>query len=126
MAWVTPKDMGDDRIQTSQDFLSPKGASHLKIFSPGNIAVVFRSGILRHSFPVASAIIPFTVNQDLKVLQQAQDVANRFARWLYTAISTDETVLERDEGEEWERLLKRSLRALERELADEPYREPSE
>lgn len=53
-------------------------------------------------------------------LDWPMDIANRFARWLNAAISTDENVLERDEGEEWERLLKRSLRALERELVDEP------
>lgn len=52
-------------------------------------------------------------------LDWPSDVANRFARWLNVAISADEDVMEREEGDEWERLIKRSLRALEKELADE-------
>lgn len=77
--WVTPKDMSGGSIRTSQELLSELGASRLTVFAPGDVAVVFRSGILRHSLPVASAIVPFTVNQDLKVLRPADDVVSRFA-----------------------------------------------
>jgi type I restriction enzyme, S subunit len=40
----------------------------LALYDSETILFVIRSGILRHSFPVAIAKVPFTVNQDLKVL----------------------------------------------------------
>ena len=77
--WVTPKDMQGTEISDSQDRLSQEGANRLCIFKPGDIAVVFRSGILRRLFPVAAASVPFTVNQDLKVLQPGPTFDARFA-----------------------------------------------
>lgn len=59
------------------------------------------------------------LSNDQTELDWSSDVADRFARWLNAAISTNDNVMERDEGDEWERLLKRALLALEKELADE-------
>jgi type I restriction enzyme S subunit len=40
----------------------------MEVFPAGSLLIVGRSGILRHTLPVAIADKPFTVNQDLKVL----------------------------------------------------------
>lgn len=40
----------------------------MKIFDTGVLLGVFRSGILRHSFPIALTKIPVTINQDLKAI----------------------------------------------------------
>jgi type I restriction enzyme S subunit len=77
--WVTPKDMAVAEIRGSQDYVSPLGAARLTVFKPGTVAVVFRSGILRHTLPVARGAVPFTVNQDIKVLTTAEDVDCGFA-----------------------------------------------
>ncbi|MCY1082959.1 restriction endonuclease subunit S [Archangium lansingense] len=77
--WVSPKDMSEDVIRHSAEQLTERGANRLKLYSQGDIAVVFRSGVLRHSFPVARGQVPFTVNQDLKVLHPATDVDAGYA-----------------------------------------------
>jgi type I restriction enzyme S subunit len=66
--WVTPKDVKFDEVEDTEDKLSVLGASTMEVFRAGSLLVVGRSGILRHSLPVAIATKPFTVNQDLKVL----------------------------------------------------------
>ncbi len=66
--WVTPKDVKSDEISDTEDKLSDLGAVLMEIFPAGSLLVVGRSGILRHTLPVAIGVKPFTVNQDLKVL----------------------------------------------------------
>ena len=48
--------------------ITPQGALKLQILSVGTILFVTRSGILRHTFPVAINKKPCTINQDLKAL----------------------------------------------------------
>lgn len=88
MPWVTPKDMGAAAIYDSVDKLTEDGATRLNRYKPGDIAVVFRSGVLRHTFPVAKGIVPFTVNQDLKVLQPSVDCAAEYVFHALKALAT--------------------------------------
>ena len=66
--WVTSKDMKNEYITTSQDKLSYKGAEQLQVYPKGTILVVVRSGILRHTLPVAVLKEDAAVNQDLKAI----------------------------------------------------------
>jgi len=86
--WVTPKDMGVPTISNTMDLISERALneSGLFLFNPGCVAVVFRSGVLKHTLPVAHAAVPFTVNQDIKVLQPGDDVDSRFAYHTLTAL----------------------------------------
>jgi type I restriction enzyme S subunit len=79
--WISPKDMGDSVIRRTEDYVTSHAISdtNLSIFGPGSVVVVFRSGILRHTFPVATADRPFTVNQDMKVLTPGIKVSDDFA-----------------------------------------------
>lgn len=79
--WVTPKDMSSPRIDGAEEWITEQAmaGSGLSTFKPGSIAVVFRSGVLRHTFPVALSNITFTVNQDLKVLEPSPGVVSEFA-----------------------------------------------
>lgn len=79
MPWVSPKDMTGPAIVGSEDMLTKLGSARLTIFAPGDVATVVRSGILKHSFPVARGLCEFTVNQDLKVLHPADDVDGGYA-----------------------------------------------
>lgn len=86
--WVTPKDMTSPVILTSQEKITASALTSygLTLFKSECIAVVFRSGILKHSFPVAFGLVPFTVNQDLKVLEPKQGVVPRFAYQTLSAL----------------------------------------
>ena len=68
--WVSPKDMKLEHIKGAEDSITEKAVkeSATNLLPAGSVAVVTRSGILRHTFPVAVADVPFTVNQDLKAL----------------------------------------------------------
>lgn len=66
--WVSAKDMKETYLINIQDKLTLKGVeeSKLEVYPKGTILGVFRSGILRHSFPVSITAYPVTINQDLK------------------------------------------------------------
>lgn len=66
--WVSAKDMKETYLINIQDKLTLKGVeeSKLTVYPKGTILGVFRSGILRHSFPVSITAHPVTINQDLK------------------------------------------------------------
>lgn len=86
--WVSPKDMKGSVIRRTQDYVTDEAltATSLTRYEPGSVMVVFRSGILRHTFPVATADMPFTVNQDIKVLNPSSAVHERFAFYLLDCI----------------------------------------
>lgn len=68
--WVSAKDMKELFLENIQDKITETAVleSGLKIHPEGSILCVFRSGILRHSFPICTTKYPVTINQDLKVL----------------------------------------------------------
>ena len=68
--WVSAKDMKELFLENIQDRITEVAVSEtgLKIYPEGSILCVFRSGILRHSFPICVTKYPVTINQDLKVL----------------------------------------------------------
>ncbi len=68
--WVSPKDMKLDVIGTTEDLITEEALdrSATKLVPAGSVLMVMRSGILRHSFPVARTDRPVTLNQDLRAL----------------------------------------------------------
>ena len=68
--WVTPKDMKVWTVVDSEDHISPAAidASAAKLVPAGSVLVVIRSGVLKHTLPVAIAGRPVTLNQDMKAL----------------------------------------------------------
>jgi type I restriction enzyme, S subunit len=66
--WVTSKDVKTKILHETQIKVSKNGAKELTIYPPSSLTLVMRSGILRHSVPIAILDNPFTVNQDIKVL----------------------------------------------------------
>jgi type I restriction enzyme, S subunit len=53
--WVSPKDMKSSEIIDTEDHITKAGldSSAAKLVEPGAVLIVMRSGILRHSIPVA-------------------------------------------------------------------------
>jgi type I restriction enzyme S subunit len=68
--WVSPKDMKEQRISTSQDKITEAAIenSATSLVTRGSILFVVRSGILRHTLPMALAARDVAINQDLKAL----------------------------------------------------------
>ncbi len=83
--WVSPKDMKFWEIVTSQDKITEDAVANstAKLIEPGAVLVVIRSGVLKHSLPVAINRVPVTVNQDLKALRCGERILPEFlARYL--------------------------------------------
>ncbi len=68
--WVSPKDMKTFEIFDSEDHITEEAikGSATYLLPANSVLMVTRSGILRHSFPVAVARVPVTLNQDLKAI----------------------------------------------------------
>ena len=66
--WITSKDMKNKYLDSSQISLSEKGAEIMQIIPPDTILLVARSGILRHTLPVAILKEYATINQDIKAI----------------------------------------------------------
>ncbi len=78
--WVSPKDMKVDVLDGSQDKVSDSAltAGGLRLFPANSVLMVVRSGILRHTLPIAIATVPVTVNQDMKVFEPSKFVLPAF------------------------------------------------
>ncbi|MDP1898207.1 MAG: restriction endonuclease subunit S, partial [Sulfurimicrobium sp.] len=74
--WVSPKDMKTERIHDSEDHITEQAVSEstANLIPTGSVLLVTRSGILRHTLPVAITTVPVTVNQDLKALTPKEGI----------------------------------------------------
>lgn len=88
--WVSPKDMKRDVIEDTEDHISNEAiaASATSLVSPGSVLIVVRSGILKHSLPVAINRVTVTLNQDMKAISPANMVTSFFLFWLLKGFGT--------------------------------------
>ncbi len=68
--WISPKDMKAEIVYDAEDHITEYAIEHsaTRLIQPGAVLIVVRSGILRHSIPVAINARPVTLNQDMKAL----------------------------------------------------------
>ncbi len=78
--WVSSKDMKTDVLNESQIYINQLGVdnSTAKIVPVNSVIMVIRSGILKHTLPVAINAVPITVNQDLKAFIPGDAILTRF------------------------------------------------
>ena len=78
--WVSSKDMKTDVLMDSQIKINQLGVdnSTARIVPVNSVIMVIRSGILKHTLPVAINAVPITVNQDLKVFIPSERILTRF------------------------------------------------
>ncbi|MBW3080716.1 restriction endonuclease subunit S [Bifidobacterium saguinibicoloris] len=67
--WVTSQDVKRSYLDETTTMITERGAGELTRYPSGSLVMVTRSGILRHTLPVAMLLKPSTVNQDIKVIQ---------------------------------------------------------
>lgn len=74
--WVTPKDMKSDTINTAQIYINEQGVSNssAKMIPSNSLLMVIRSGILKHTLPIAINKCEVTVNQDMKAFVIKDDI----------------------------------------------------
>ena len=78
--WVSSKDMKTDVLTDSHIKINQLGVdnSTARMVPINSVIMVIRSGILKHTLPVAINAVPITVNQDLKVFIPNERVLTRF------------------------------------------------
>jgi type I restriction enzyme S subunit len=83
--WVSPKDMKTGVIQKTQDFITDLGlaSSPCALIAENTMIMVIRSGILRHSIPVALTGRPVTLNQDMKAFIPNRLVQSWFLYYVF-------------------------------------------
>lgn len=81
--WVSPKDMKVNVLNDAEDHITDDAlrASAANLIARGSVLVVTRSGILRHSLPIAVTRTPVSVNQDLKALTPHSGLSAHFIAW---------------------------------------------
>jgi type I restriction enzyme, S subunit len=78
--WVSPKDMKKPEIFQTEDCITEEGlqSSATNLVDPHAVLVVVRSGILRHSIPVAVNMVPVSLNQDMRALICGDTISPRY------------------------------------------------
>lgn len=89
--WISSKDMKEPTLSDTEDHISEQAVSEasMTIYPKHCIAIVTRSGILKHTLPVSYVPFATTVNQDIKVLVPNERVLPRFAYHLLQTYSDD-------------------------------------
>lgn len=76
--WVTPKDMKSEYVSLSEMKISELGLKELKLHEPGTILLVARSGVLKHTLPLAFLKTHATINQDLKAISVTEEIISGY------------------------------------------------
>lgn len=89
--WVSSKDMKVARLTTTEDYITEAAlaGSSTNMVKPGSILMVVRSGILKHSIPVAINDVPVTLNQDLKAMELRKSLDTQFFQYWVTGQQKD-------------------------------------
>lgn len=83
IAWVSPKDMKTGIITETEDYITPDAiaVSAARMVPARTLLMVVRSGILRHSIPVALAGNNLAINQDIKAIGFSNRILPDFAKY---------------------------------------------
>ena len=78
--WISSKDMKVSTLSDTQDHITVKAINEasMAVYPKNCIAIVTRSGILKHTFPVAFVPFETTVNQDIKILVVKEGILPRY------------------------------------------------
>ena len=89
--WVSPKDMKSSVISDSIDHITEEAVacSTTNIVPANSVLMVIRSGILKHTLPVAINSVPVTINQDMKAFVPNAVVTTAFLMHYFKAIEND-------------------------------------
>ncbi len=89
--WVTAKDMKTDFIVKPKYFITELAVneSSANLIEPNKVLIVARSGILKHTLPVAINKVEVALNQDLKAFEPNKQLLTHFLFWKLKGQSND-------------------------------------
>lgn len=78
--WVSSKDVKRPILSDTIDHITNAAVDEasMTVYPVGSVAIVTRSGILRHTFPVTYIPFETTVNQDIKILVTKEGISSRY------------------------------------------------
>ena len=90
--WLSSGDIKTDRIQSASESITKTGLanSSAHLCRAGSVVVVVRSGILKHTLPVAVLERDAAINQDIKCFDSGDDNLNA---WLALALKSSAKVI---------------------------------
>ena len=88
--WVTSKDMKNDSIHDSLMKITDEALNIMTQYEKDTLLVVTRSGILRHTLPIAILEKNATINQDIKSIIPLNGIIPKF---LFYAIKANENII---------------------------------
>jgi len=82
--WVSPKDMKSEFVTDSEDHITEDAlaSSATRLVQKESVLIVVRSGILKHSIPVAINSRDVALNQDMKALVPAAAIKAGYLKYL--------------------------------------------
>ena len=91
IVWISSKDMKTNNLNDSQIKINQLGIdnSTAKMIPTNSVIMVIRSGILKHTLPVAINTIPITINQDLKAFIPNKKILSVFLMFLFKMLEKD-------------------------------------
>lgn len=98
--WVSSKDMKTAFLMDTQDHITQTALQEtsIKLMPKDTVAIVARSGILKHTLPVVYIPIEVTVNQDIKILVTAPNVLPMYAYYSLLGYQSDILVKTKKQG----------------------------
>ena len=89
--WISSKDMKSPVLKDTEDHITEAAINEagMNLLPVGTVAIVTRSGILKHTFPVAYIPFETTINQDIKALIHNDDVNPRYAAFALQGFGED-------------------------------------
>ncbi len=91
LPWVSPKDMKADRITKTEDYVTTLAvaSSSTELVAPNSVLLVVRSGILKHTLPVAINTVEVTLNQDMKALTPMPEILPNYLALLLKGMQSE-------------------------------------
>lgn len=98
--WVSPKDMKASRISATEDSITELGLkeSASRLIDENTVLIVVRSGILKHTIPVAINVVPVSINQDMKALFTKEKVTSDYLFYFINGVQENLLPLWRKQG----------------------------
>lgn len=89
--WISPKDMKHSVISDSIDHITEDAIANstTNLVPINSVLMVIRSGILKHTLPVAINSVPVTINQDMKAFVPNGAVTAEYLIYYFKAIESD-------------------------------------
>ncbi len=89
--WISSKDMKFPVLTDTEDHITEVALTEasMNLLPEGSVAIVTRSGILKHTFPVAYVPFRTTINQDIKALSVAEGISAEYVAFVLQAYGED-------------------------------------